>query len=105
MRTVTSENKIIHAQRPGHTYCRRLLSDGQVGGTGVVIGRTIVLSLNLYQINHRLEFTDQYHIVVDRFELLCGKIFFFLFYCFPVLVDRYRLKLHKPRFTGFARIY
>jgi len=60
---VATENEIVDAQGKGHTDSGRFLSNGQVGGAGVVIGYSLVFAFGFYQVEHGLELTDQHHVV------------------------------------------
>ncbi len=101
VRTVTTKNKIINCQRPCHTNGSRFLSDRQVSRAGVVIRSSIVFSFGFDQIDHGFKLTNQHHVMINGFKFFVGKITFFVFDGFLILINWNRLKFHKTRLTCY----
>ena len=73
MGTVASEDKVISVKGISHTDRGGLLAGGKVGGTGIVVGDTVVTSGGLDEVEHRLELTDIGHVTEYAEQVLFGE--------------------------------
>ena len=88
MAAVGAEDVVIGGQREGHPHRRRLLADGEMGGTGVVVGDAAVGALELDLVEDRLELPDRAHVPPDVQEVLGRVARPLLLHGLPVGVDR-----------------
>ena len=70
MGTVAAEDEIVGGEVVSHAHGGGLLAGGQVGGTRVVVGDTIVAARRLDEVQHRLELPDDGHVTVDALEVI-----------------------------------
>ena len=88
MAPVGPEDVVVGGQREGHPHGGRLLTDGEMGGTSVVIGDAAVGALELDLVEDGLEFPDGAHISPYVQEVL-GRVARLLFlHRLLVSVDR-----------------
>ena len=75
--TVGAEGEVVDIEAVSLTYCRCLLTDGEVSRAGVIVLNAVVNRLCLDLVEHCLELADDSHIAVDAEKIfLCVKLLF-----------------------------
>ena len=74
MGTVAAEDEVVGGEVVSHTHGGGLLAGGQVGGTRVVVGDTVVAARRLDEVQHRLELPDDGHVTVDALEVVLREM-------------------------------
>ena len=97
MTAVGPEYVVIDIEQERLADRGRLLTDGKVRGTTVVIGDTLVFALCLDLLQHGLKSADDGHISVDADQILARKAVQLVGHRALVLIDRDRVKLQMPR--------
>ena len=90
MGAVAAEDEVVGIQAVSHADGSGLLSGGQVGGTGVVVGDAVVAARGLDEIEHRLELADGEHVAVDMEEVFLGEVAFL-----ELVLDRLLILHHR----------
>ena len=88
MAAVGTENEVINTEGEGLTYSGSFLTDSKVRGAGIGELFAVVFALELNALEHRLEFTDCYHIGIHSEEFFLGEVVLFVLNGLVVFANR-----------------